>query len=234
MRILVVEDDARLAATIRRGLEEDGLSVDVVNNGATAVEFARTTPFDVILLDVMLPGAVDGFEACAELRRARVETPVLMLTGRDAVADRVRGLEVGADDYLTKPFAFSELLARIRALARRHLADRSAVLEQGGIRLDTGAHTVTVDGAPVELRTKEFAVLEYFMHHPGRLLTRRQIEDHVWAYDFDATSNLVEVYIGRIRRKITGAGGADPFVTIRGSGYRFEATTSPWASSAST
>jgi DNA-binding response OmpR family regulator len=230
MRVLVVEDDRRLAATLRRGFTEDGLGVDTVADGAAALASARVTSFDVIVLDVMLPGELDGLAVCAELRRARVRTPVLMLTARDAVADRIAGLEAGADDYLIKPFAFSELLARVRALTRRHLADRSAIIAAGGIRLDTGGHTATVNGTVVELRTKEFAVLQYFMHHPGILLTRRQIEDHVWTYDFDSTSNLVEVYVGRIRRKILAAGGHDPIVTIRGSGYRFEAAPQ-WNSS---
>ncbi len=222
MRVLLVEDDRRLIATVQKGLEEDGMGVDTVHDGQAALAAAHATSFDVIVLDVMLTGPLDGFAVCAELRRARIRTPVLMLTGRDAVADRVQGLEVGADDYLIKPFAFSELRARIRALCRRHLADRSAVIEFGGILLDTAAHTVSVGGLPVSLRTKEFAVLEYFMHHPGRVLSRRQVEENVWNYDFDSVSNIVEAYIGRIRRKIVAAGGRDPFSTVRGAGYRFE------------
>jgi two-component system OmpR family response regulator len=230
MRILVVEDDSRLAATIRKGLEEEGFSVDVVQDGAAAVEAGLATPFDAIVLDVMLPGTVDGFEVSVALRRRRVRTPVLMLTSRDAVADRVRGLDSGADDYLVKPFAFRELLARIRALTRRHLDDRSAILQSGGIRLDVGSRTAMVGDVMVPLRTKEFAILEYFMHHPGQLLSRRQIEDHIWNYDFDSASNLVEVYIGRLRKKIVATGGIDPFTTVRGSGYRFEVSPQ-WAHS---
>jgi DNA-binding response OmpR family regulator len=221
MRVLVVEDDLRLASTLRRGLEEAGFSVDLAGTGDEAGAATAATPYDLIVLDVMLPGR-DGFAVCTELRRRRVRTPLLMLTGRDAVSDRIRGLEAGADDYLVKPFAFGELLARLRALGRRHLADRSAAIETGGIRLDTAARTVTVQGSPVELRRKELAVLEYFMHNPRRLLTRTQVEEHVWSYDFAGGSNIVEAYIARIRRKLTDAGAEDPFTTVRGSGYRFE------------
>jgi two-component system, OmpR family, response regulator len=221
MRVLVVEDDLRLASTLRRGLEEAGFSVDLAGTGDEAVAAATATRYDLIVLDVMLPGR-DGFAVCTELRRTRVRTPLLMLTARDAVSDRIRGLEAGADDYLVKPFAFGELLARLRALGRRHLADRSAVIESGGIRLDTAARTVTVQDGPVELRRKELAVLEYFMHNPGRLLTRTQVEEHVWSYDFAGASNIVEAYIARIRRKLTDAGAKDPCTTVRGSGYRFE------------
>ena len=221
MRVLVVEDDLRLASTLRRGLVEAGFGVDLVDGGDKALEAAAHTTFDLIVLDVMLPGK-DGFEVCTELRRRRIRTPLLMLTGRDAVADRIHGLDAGADDYLVKPFAFGELVARLRALGRRHLDDRSAVLEAGGIHVDTAARRVTVQGRLVSLRSKELAVLEYFMHHPGRLLTRTQVEEHVWSYDFSSESNLVEAYIARIRRKLIQAGAEDPFTTVRGSGYRFE------------
>jgi DNA-binding response OmpR family regulator len=145
-----------------------------------------------------------------------------MLTARDAVDDRVRGLEAGADDYMVKPFAMRELLARIRALARRHLPDRTSVLTAGDIVLDTAAHTLKVSDTYVELTAKEFAILDFFMHHPGRLLTRAQIIDHVWDYDFEGGHNLVEVYMGRLRRKLIAAGAGDPFVTVRGAGYRLE------------
>jgi DNA-binding response OmpR family regulator len=221
MRVLIAEDDVRLGRTLRRGLEEADFSVDTVTSGDDAVASAAATPFDLIVLDVMLPGR-DGFAVCRDLRHMQVKTPILMLTARDAVPDRVRGLEAGADDYLVKPFSFSELLARLRALGRRHLPDRSSVIELGGIRLDTAARTVSVAGTPVPLRAKELAVLEYFMHQPRRLLTKAQIEDHVWNYDFAAESNLVEAYIARIRRKLTAAGAHDPFTTVRGSGYRLE------------
>jgi two-component system OmpR family response regulator len=148
-----------------------------------------------------------------------------MLTALDAVEDRVKGLEAGADDYLVKPFAVRELIARLRALARRHLPDRTAILEVGTLVLDTAAHTLAVRGVEVPLTAKEFAILEFFMHNPGRLLTRTQVIEHAWDYDFDGGRNLIEVYMGRLRRKIVGAGVLDPFVTIRGSGYRLEATS---------
>jgi DNA-binding response OmpR family regulator len=172
-------------------------------------------------MDVMLPGA-NGLAVSRQLRQQKVSTPILMLTARDAVDDRVSGLEAGADDYMVKPFAMRELLARIRALARRHLPDRSSVLTVGDIVLDTAAHTLKVSGRTVEVTAKEFAILDFFMHHPGRLLSRTQIIEHVWDYDFDGGHNLVEVYMGRLRRKLTEAGAADPFVTIRGAGYRLE------------
>lgn len=222
MRLLVAEDDLRLATTLRRGLGEAGFSVDLVARGEDVLDAAAVTRFDLIVLDVMLPGK-DGVEVCAQLRRSGVHAPILMLTGRDAVADRVRGLDAGADDYMVKPFAFGELLARLRALGRRHLPTRSAVIEAAGIRLDTASRIVTVGSREVPLRNKEFEMLEYFMHHPGHLLTRTQIEEHIWSYDFSAESNLVEAYISRLRRKLTDAGGVDPFTTVRGAGYRFDA-----------
>jgi DNA-binding response OmpR family regulator len=221
MRLLVVEDDLRLATSLRRGLEEAGFGVDLVDRGEAALDAAGLTPFDLIVLDVMIPD-VDGIEVCTRLRRSGVHTPILMLTGRDSVADRIRGLDAGADDYLVKPFAFGELLARLRALGRRHLPARSAVIESSEIRLDTAARLVTVRERRVPLRTKEFAVLEYFMLNPGRLLTRTQIEEHVWSYDFNAESNIVEAYVARLRRKLTDAGAGDPIATVRGAGYRFD------------
>jgi DNA-binding response OmpR family regulator len=222
MRVLVIEDDVRLARTLLRGLEEAGFTVDLAAAGDEGFDAAVATPFDLIVLDVMLP-VKDGVKVCRELRHSRIRTPILMLTARDAVADRIAGLEAGADDYLIKPFAFGELVARLRALGRRHLPDRSSVIEAGGVRLDTAARTVEVCGEPVAVRSKEFAVLEYFMLNPRRLLTRTQVEEHVWSYDFSSESNLVEAYIARLRRKLIGAGAHDPFTTVRGSGYRFDA-----------
>jgi two-component system, OmpR family, response regulator len=220
MRVLLVEDDLRLAATVRRGLEEAGVGVDLASDGRDGLAAARATAFDVVVLDGMLPG-LDGFAVCRELRSERVRVPIIMLTGRDSVEDRVHGLDAGADDYLVKPFAFAELLARIRALTRRHLDDRTAVLEAGQVRLDTQSHRVTVSGQEVELTAKEFSILEYFLHHPDRVLTRTQIEDHVWNYDFASESNLVEVYIARLRRKLAARGGGQPIQTLRGTGgYR--------------
>lgn len=222
MRLLVAEDDQRLARALRRGLVESDFTVDIANTGDDAFDLASSTDFDIILLDVMLPGK-DGVAVCRELRERGIQTSVIMLTARDAVADRVRGLDAGADDYLIKPFSFSELLARLRALSRRRLGGGSAVIERAGIRLDTAARTVSVGGRIVPLRSKELAVLEYFMHHPGQLLTKTQVEEHVWNYDFSASSNLVEAYIARIRQKLAAVGATNPFTTVRGSGYRFEA-----------
>jgi DNA-binding response OmpR family regulator len=224
MRVLLVEDDKRLAASLRRGLGESGMAVDAVDHGDDALAAASSTPYDVIVLDVMLPGR-GGLEVARQIRGRKVGTPILMLTALDAVEDRVRGLEAGADDYLVKPFAVRELIARLRALARRHLPDRTAVLEVGMLVLDTGAHALTVRGVEVALTAKEFAILEFFMHNPGRLLTRTQVIEHAWDYDFDGGRNLVEVYMGRIRRKLMGAGVKDPFVTVRGSGYRLETSS---------
>jgi DNA-binding response OmpR family regulator len=223
MRVLLVEDDHRLASSLRRNLGEAGIVADVVHDGGDGLAAARTTAYDVIVLDVMLPG-LDGLDVSRRLRDARVHTPILMLTARDSVDDRVSGLESGADDYLVKPFAMREVVARIRALARRHLPQRSAVLRAGKVTLDTGAHILRVNGNVVELTTKEFAILEYFLLNQGRLLTRSQIIEHVWDYDFDGGRNLIEVYVGRLRRKLIEAGGGDPFVTVRGSGYRYEST----------
>lgn len=220
MRVLIVEDDRRLAASLRRALIEARMAVDVVHDGQEGVAAASSTAYDVIILDVMLP-RLDGFEVTRSLRDRRVESPILMLTGRDSVDDRVAGLEAGADDYLVKPFALREVVARLRALTRRHLPNRKAELLAGKVRVDTAAHTVKVDGNDVELTAKEFAILEYFLLNQGRLLTRSQILEHVWDYDFDGGRNLIEVYIGRLRSKLIQAGGGDPFVTVRGSGYRY-------------
>jgi DNA-binding response OmpR family regulator len=222
VRILVVEDEARLANLLRKGLEEEGFAVDVVANGEDAVAGATATAFDVISLDVMLPGGMDGFSVCSELRKRRVRSAVLMLTARDAVQDRVRGLEAGADDYLIKPFAFVEFLARIRALARRHLQDRSSRLQVGELLVDVGARELFVKGQPVTMTGKEFSLLEYMAHHPKRVLSRSQIEEHVWNYDFEGGSNLVDVYVSRIRRRLKDAGSRDRIVTLRGVGFRFD------------
>src|SRR3984893_10500246 len=222
MRLLVVEDDRRLAASLRRSLMESRMAVDVAHDGEDGLEAATTTPYDVVVLDLTLPG-LDGLEVTRRLRERRVETPILMLTARDGVDDRVAGLEAGADDYLVKPFALREVVAPRRALPRPHLPARKAQLGGDKLLLDTAAHTLTVEGREVELTTKEFAILEYFLLHQGRLLTRAQILEHAWDYDFEGGRNLIEVYVGRLRKKLTEAGSPDPFVTIRGSGYRFVA-----------
>jgi two-component system OmpR family response regulator len=221
VRILIVEDDERLASSLHRGLEEAGMAVDTVGDGDQAVDMAAAAAYDVIILDVMLP-LRNGFAVASCLRARSVDSPILMLTGRGAVEDRVHGLEVGADDYLVKPFALRELIARIKALSRRHLPDRASVLAAGPLNLDTAAHRVTVAGSEVQLTAKEFAILEFFMLHRGQLLSREQILENVWDWDLEDGRNLVEVYIGRLRRKLAEAGGGDPFATIRGAGYRFE------------
>ena len=222
MRVLIVEDDRRLATALRKGLREEDVAVDLIEDGEEAVSFAATTPFDAIILDIMLRGRDDGFAVCAALRERRIEAPILMLTARDAVDDRVRGLNAGADDYLVKPFALRELVARLRALTRRHLDARQAVLRAGALELDTAARVATIGQRRLDLTSKELSILEYFLHHPGQVLTRSQVEQHIWNYDLAPASNLVEVYVARIRRKLGDAGANDPFVTVRGDGYRFE------------
>lgn len=201
------------------------MAVDVTHDGEDGLAAASTTAYDVIVLDLMLP-KIDGLEVTRRLREHRVETPILVLTARDGVDDRVAGLEAGADDYLVKPFALREVVARLRALTRRHVPNRKAQLHAGKMLLDTAAHTLTIDTRSVELTTKEFAILEYFLLNQGRLLTRGQILEHAWDYDFDGGRNLIEVYIGRLRKKLLEAGAGDPFVTVRGSGYRFVAAGS--------
>jgi DNA-binding response OmpR family regulator len=220
MRVLVVEDDRRLAASLRRSLIESRMSVDVMHDGDDGLAAATTTPYDVIVLDLMLP-RLNGFDLTRRLRERSVDTPILILTGRDAVDDRVAGLEAGADDYLVKPFALREVVARLRALTRRHMPNRKAQLRAGRVLLDTAAHTLMVDGRAVDLTTKEFAILEYFLLNQGVLLTRSQILEHAWNYDFEGGRNLIEVYIGRLRKKLVEAGAGDPFLTVRGSGYRY-------------
>jgi len=217
----VVEDDRRLAASIRRGLEDAGLASDIVFDGEEGLAAALTTAYDVILLDVTLP-RVDGIEVSRRLRSRRMHAPILMLTARDSIDDRVAGLEAGADDYLIKPFALREVVARIKALARRHLPDRTAVLTAGPLALDTSGHRLTVRERSVELTPKEYAILEYFMLNQGVLLTREQVIQHVWDYQFDGGRNLVETYVNRLRSKLAAAGGGKPFTTVRGArGYRF-------------
>lgn len=225
MRVLVVEDDEQVAGSLQRGLRELGMAVDTVGDGVEALAAAEAAPYDVIVLDVMLPGR-DGYEVAQTLRRRRVGARVLMLTGRTAVDDRVQGLDAGADDYLAKPFALKELAARIRALTRRDLVDRTAILRAGPILLDTGARRLTVGNRAIELTAKEYAVLEFFMLHRGLVLTRDQVLDNVWDWDADSSQNLVEAYISRLRRKLVAAGTADPWTTLRGAGYRFDPSES--------
>jgi two-component system OmpR family response regulator len=219
MRALVVEDDVKLAALLRRGLVEDGHVVDVVGTGDDALWMAGATAYDAIVLDVMLVG-MDGFEVCRRLRRNGVWSPVLMLTARDAVEDRVEGLDAGADDYLTKPFSFAELLARLRALGRRGPVERPAVLEVGSLRLDPATRQVWRGEHELALSTKEFALLETFMRRPGQVLSRFDLLEHAWDYGYENRSNVVEVYVRYLREKIDRPFGERSLETIRGAGYR--------------
>jgi two-component system OmpR family response regulator len=219
VRILVVEDDVKMAALLRRGLTEEGLSADVARTGDEALRRAAATEYDAVVLDVMLPGA-DGFEVCRRLREAGTWTPVLMLTARDAVEDRVEGLDAGADDYLTKPFSFAELLARLRALARRTAVERPAVLEVGDLRLDPATRQVWRGGTEIELSAKEFALLETFMRRPGLVLSRFQLLEHCWDYGYENRSNVVDVYVRYLREKVDRPFDRDTIETVRGAGYR--------------
>jgi two-component system, OmpR family, response regulator len=222
MRVLVVEDEKKLGELLRRGLDEEGYAADVADRGEEALWMARAVEYDVIVLDVMLPGA-DGFEICRRLRGNGVWAPVLMLTARDAVDDRVSGLDAGADDYLTKPFAFEELLARIRALTRRAPVERPAVLEVGDLRLDPAAHRAWRGDQELDLSAKEFALLELFMRRPGVTLSRTQLLDGAWDIAFESRSNVIDVYVRYLREKIDRPFGRDSIETIRGVGYRLSA-----------
>jgi DNA-binding response OmpR family regulator len=226
MRILVVEDNHRLSASLRMSLSEEGYAVDVAYDGEEAQELAESAPYDAIILDILLPKK-DGLEVCRDLRRKRVNTPVVMLTARDTVADRVRGLDSGADDYLVKPFALSELLARLRALLRREATQKSGLLVVGDLVLDPASHQVLRSGKSIELTAKLYALLEYFVRHPGQVLSRELVEQHVWSYDFDATSNVVDVYVRRLRRQIDDPFEVKLLETIRGAGYRLREPASP-------
>jgi two-component system, OmpR family, response regulator len=219
MRVLVVEDEEALADLLRRGLSEAGFRVDVVHDGPEAIQRATVGPFDAIVLDVMLPGA-DGFEVCAELRRRRVWTPVLMLTARDRIEDRVEGLDGGADDYVPKPFAFSELTARLRALGRRGPIERPTVLEAGDLHVDPVARVARRGDVTFELSALELALLETLMRHPGQVLDRSQLRAHAWNAVDDGGSNVVDQYVRYLRAKIDEPFGVRSIETVRGLGYR--------------
>jgi two-component system, OmpR family, response regulator len=219
MRILVVEDEAKMAGLIRRGMREEGLAVDVAGSGEDALWMAGSTEYDAIVLDVMLPG-IDGFETCRRLRSDGVWTPVLMLTARDAVEDRVAGLDSGGDDYLVKPFSFAELLARLRALTRRGEVERPAVLAVGELRLDPATRQVWRGEAEIALSAKEFSLLEAFMRRPGEVLSRFQLLEHAWDYGYENRSNVIDVYVRYLREKVDRPFGADSIETVRGAGYR--------------
>ena len=221
MRLLVVEDSSKMASLLRRGLTEEGYAVDVVTNGVDAVWLATEESFDAIVLDVVLPD-IDGFEVCRRLRRAGRWAPLVMLTARDDVSDRVKGLDAGADDYLTKPFAFEELFARLRSLVRRGPHERSPVLEVGDLALDPAEHSLRRGNEPIRLTPREFALLQFFMQHAGEALTRPRLLEHVWDFAFDGDPNIVDVYIGYLRDKIDRPFGRASIVTVRGIGYRLE------------
>ena len=217
--MLVVEDDAKMAAAIRRGLRFEGLIVDLASGGEQALGMAGATDYDAIVLDVMMPG-LDGFETCRRLRADGVWVPVLMLTARHAVEDRVRGLDGGADDYLTKPFSIAELLARLRALARRGPHERPTVLEAGELRLDPATREVWRGDRRIDLSAREFALLETFMRRPGLVLTQLQLLESAWDLGYEQRSNVVEVYVRYLREKIDRPFGVKSLETVRGVGYR--------------
>jgi DNA-binding response OmpR family regulator len=219
MRILVVEDERKVANFIRQGLEEEGHTVEVAADGATALDLVVDgSPYDLVVLDLMLPQR-DGFTVLRTARARRVDTPVLILTARDGVSDKVTGLDLGADDYLTKPFAFEEFLARVRALLRRGSSQRAPLLRLADLTLDPSTREVSRGPRKIVLTTREYALLEYFLRNTGRVLTRPMIAEHVWGLDFDPESNIIDVYVGYLRRKIDGDGERRLLHTIRGAGY---------------
>jgi two-component system OmpR family response regulator len=219
MRLLLVEDDVRMAAALLRGFRYEGIVADVTGRGAEAVGMARATDYDAIVLDVMLPD-IDGFETCRRLRAEGRWAPIVMLTARDAVDDRVRGLDQGADDYMTKPFSLAELLARLRALTRRGPVERPAILEAGGLRLDPATRQVWRGDTEIALSAREFALLEAFMRRPGHVLSQSQLLDAAWDLGYEQRSNVVEVYVRYLREKIDRPFGAASLETVRGVGYR--------------
>jgi two-component system, OmpR family, response regulator len=222
VRVLVVEDEVKMSSLIRRGLVEEGYAADVAPSGEDALWMAEAHPYDAIVLDVMLP-RLNGFETCRRLRTAGVWSPVLMLTARDGVEDRVAGLDAGADDYLTKPFSFAELVARLRALARRGGVERPAVVQAGDLRLDPSTRQVWRGEREIRLSPKEFGLLEAFMRRPDQVLTRLQLLEHAWDFAYENRSNVVDVYVRYLREKIDRPFGAASLETVRGVGYRLRA-----------
>jgi two-component system OmpR family response regulator len=219
MRVLIVEDEAKMAGLIRRGLEREGMAADIAGTGEDALPKAQAVEYDAIVLDLMLPG-LDGLEVCKRLREAGVWSPILMLTARDAVRDRVAGLDRGADDYLTKPFSYAELLARLRALVRRGRPERPTELRVGGLRLDPATRRVWRGKSEIALSAKEFALLETFMRRPGEVLSRFQLLEHAWDYEYENRSNIVDAYVRLLREKLDRPFGAESIETVRGAGYR--------------
>jgi len=222
MRILVVEDDRKVGAFLQKGLREEQFAVDVCADGESALEMARLNPYDLILLDVMLPKK-DGFAVCRELRRSSILTPVLMLTAKDSVEDKVAGLTEGADDYLPKPFAFEELLARTRALLRRSRDYQPSAVRVGDLELDPARRQAVRAGRRISLTGKEYALLEYLMRNTGRVVTETMIIEHVWDMNYEGSSNVVSVYINYLRKKIDGGADVKLIHTLRGHGYILEA-----------
>ena len=225
MRLLVAEDERAISDFLVRGLTENGYAVDLAEDGCAALDLASSFDFDLILLDILLP-EIDGLTVCRRLREQQVKTPILMLTALDAVDDRVKGLDSGADDYLVKPFAFEELLARVRALSRREPGLVPPVLSYEDLVLDPTSRAVKRAGQPIELTAKEFALLEYFLRNPGRVLTREMITDRLWSFDSASFTNVIDVYVGRLRRKIDDGHAVKLIQTVRGVGYKIEATAS--------
>jgi two-component system OmpR family response regulator len=223
MRVLVVDDEIRLASLIRRGLRREGLLADIAVKGEDALWMAASSPYDALTLDMVLPG-IDGLEVCRRLREDLVRTPILMLTGRDAVEDRIAALNAGADDYLVKPFDFGELVARLRALARRGPVERGTVLNVAGIELDTATRRVRRGGEEVALSMKEFQVLEVFMSHPDQVLSRYQLLEGAWDNGYEHRSNVIDVYVRYLREKLDRSFGTESLETIRGVGYRLRST----------
>ena len=221
MKILVVEDEPKIRQAIRKGLERDGYAVDVAADGGDALSLGTEYDYDAIVLDVMLPG-VDGFAVCRELRSRDRRAPILMLTARDAVDDRIVGLDAGADDYLPKPFDFGELTARLRALIRRGPVERATVLRAGDLELDPARHSVRASGASVDLSAREFALLEFLLYRAGDVVKRTDLLEHVWDVNYDGVSNVVDVYVGYVRRKLADAGSTTTIRTVRGVGYAIE------------
>ena len=218
MRILVVEDEKKVASFIKRGLEEENFTVDVAHDGEEGLHMGETSPYDLILMDIMLP-KMDGLSVIKELRKKDVNSPVLCLTAKDAVEDIVSGLDSGSDDYLTKPFAFAELLARVRALVRRGAKDRGAGIHFADLRLDPVSHKVWRGNKEIELTAKEYALLEYFIRNPNQVLTRTMIAEHVWDYSFDSFTNIIDVYVNYLRKKVDRDFDTKLIHTVRGVGY---------------
>ena len=219
MRALLVEDDVKLAAALRRGLRAEGVVADVARSGSDALWMAKATAFDAVVLDLMMP-EMDGFEVCRKLREAGIWVPIIMLTARDAVEDRVRGLDAGADDYLTKPFSLAELLARLRALARRGPVERPTMLEVGDLRLDPATRRAWRGGQEIQLSAREFGLLETFMRRPGQVLSQLRLLEAAWDYDYENRSNVVEVYVRYLREKVDRPFDVESIETVRGAGYR--------------